>query len=236
MKLSDKQIDWIAKDLFQRGLTYHPLQEEILDHICCHLEAGGRGEENFEEHYQRLLSDFGEEGFGGIQSEILHLLTHKKRTMRKLTALTFSIFLAVVVFLSFSVFAQNAPSMHPLGKATKVTSPFGPRIHPIQKKQLFHKGMDFKAAMGTPIYATADGEVKATVAKEKGHGKHLILQHDTEYQTMYANLSQFVVVVGTVVKKGQLIAYSGNSGSSTAPHLHYEVWKNGESVDPKDFL
>ncbi len=236
MKLSDKQIDWIAKDLCKRGLTYHPLKEELLDHICCVLEAQNVEVENFEVAYQTVIADFGDKGLESIQHETLHLLTYKKRIMRRLTALTASTFIFVVVLMTFNMYAQNAPSMHPLGKDTKVTSHFGMRMHPFLKKQAFHKGIDFKAAMGTPIYATADGKVKAVIESDQGHGNHVILQHDTEYKTVYANLSRFVVSAGTTVKKGQLIAYSGNSGASTAPHLHYEVLQNEEHVDPRDFL
>ncbi|MEZ4883730.1 MAG: M23 family metallopeptidase [Chitinophagales bacterium] len=236
MELSDKQIDWIARDLQQRGLTYHPLKGELLDHICCAIESKHTNGETFEVTYQEVIAAFGVEGIKHIQTETLHLLTHKKYIMRRLTALTATTFMAIVVFLTFNMYAQNAPSMHPLGKEVKVTSHFGMRMHPFLKKEAFHKGIDFKAALGTPIYATADGEVKAVIEDKEGHGNHLILQHDSEYKTVYANLSGFAVEAGVMVKKGQLIAYSGNSGASTAPHLHYEVLKNEEPVDPLDFF
>ncbi|MFK7906149.1 MAG: M23 family metallopeptidase [Chitinophagales bacterium] len=236
MILSDKQIDWIAKDLRQRGLTYHPLKEELLDHVCCAMEAKASEEESFEEVYEEVIADFGEEGIAQTQYETLHLLTHKKRIMRRLTALTASVFMAIVVFFSFNMHAQSAPSISPLGKDTKVTSHFGMRMHPFLKKKVLHKGIDLKAAEGTPIYATADGEVKAVIESDKGHGNHIILQHGEEFKTVYANLSTFAVGEGTIVKKGQLIAYSGNTGASTAPHLHYEVLQNEEHVDPADFF
>lgn len=238
MRLSDKQIDWIAKDLKKRGLTYQPLKEELLDHICCVMEANhsDKIEENFEVKYQRVIVGFGEKGIGDIQSKTLHLLTYKKRIMRRLTALTASTFIAIVVLMTFNMYAQNPPSMHPLGKEVKVTSHFGMRTHPILKKEILHKGIDFRAAMGTPIYATADGKVKMVIESDKGHGNHVVLQHDEEYKTVYANLSKFAVSAGMTVKKGQLIAYSGNSGASTAPHLHYEVLQNEEHVDPRKFL
>ncbi|MGB1241935.1 MAG: M23 family metallopeptidase [Chitinophagales bacterium] len=236
MILSDKQIDWIAKDLRQRGLTYHLLKAELLDHVCCAMEAKVGEEGVFEEAYEEVIAGFGEEGISQTQYEILHLLTHKKRIMRRLIALTASVFMAIVVFFSFNMHAQSAPSMNPLGEDTKVTSHFGMRMHPFSKKQVFHKGIDLKAVEGTPIYATADGEVKAVIESEKGHGNHIVLQHGTEFQTVYANLSKFAVDKGTIVKKGQLIAYSGNTGASTAPHLHYEVLQNEEHVNPADFF
>ena len=236
MKLSDKQIDWIAKDLYKKGLTYHPLQEELLDHVCCAIEANLQKGESFEATYPIVMADFGEKGIQHIQYETIHLLTQKKRIMRRLTALTASIFLTMVALLTFNLYAQNPPSIHPLGEGTKVTSHFGMRTHPILKKKAFHKGIDFKAAEGTPIYATADGHVKAVIEGDTGHGNHVIIQHDEEYKTVYANLSEFVVSAGTKVKKGQLIAYSGNSGASTAPHLHYEVLQNDKHVDPIDFF
>lgn len=236
MNLSDKQIDWIAKDLQKRGLTYHPLKEELLDHICCAIERQSDNGESFEALYQTILADFGENGLKYIQHETLHLLTYKKRIMQRLTALTATTFVAVIIFMTFNLYAQNAPSMHPLGKETKVTSYFGLRMHPITNKQAFHKGIDFKAPIGTPIYATADGKVKAVIEGDKGHGNHVIIEHDSEYKTKYANLSKFAVSAGMDVKKGQIIAYSGNSGASTAPHLHYEVLRNEEQVNPVDFF
>lgn len=238
MKLSDKQIDWIAKDLKKRGLTYQPLKEELLDHICCVMETNHseKVEESFEVKYQKVISNFGEKGVEHIQSETLHLLTYKKQIMQRLTALTASTFMVIVILMTFNMYAQNPPSIHPLGKEVKVTSHFGMRTHPILKKKMLHKGIDFKAAMGTPIYATADGKVKSVVESDKGHGNHVVLQHDDEYKTVYANLSKFAVSAGMTVKKGQLIAYSGNSGASTAPHLHYEVLQNDEHVDPRSFF
>ena len=74
------------------------------------------------------------------------------------------------------------------------------------------------------------------IESDKGHGNHVVLQHDEEYKTVYANLSKFAVSAGMTVKKGQLIAYSGNSGASTAPHLHYEVLQNEEHVNPLNFF
>ena len=158
--------------------------------------------------------------------------------MQRLTALTASTFLVVVILMTFNLYAQNAPSMHPLGKDmnTKVTSYFGMKVQPTSKKKVMHKGIDFKVQIGTPIYATADGKVKAVVEGNEGYGNHILIEHDSEYKTKYAHLSKFVVSAGMEVKKGQIIAYSGNSGASTGPHLHYEVLQNEKQVNPVDFF
>ncbi len=99
-----------------------------------------------------------------------------------------------------------------------------------------HKGIDFKVPIGTPVVAPADGKVIAVVTKKTGYGKYIKIKHDENFITLYAHLSAFNVKRGDIVKQGQQIGSTGNSGSSTAPHLHYEVIRNGKEVDPKEYL
>lgn len=129
------------------------------------------------------------------------------------------------------------PSILPID-ATKArfTSGFGKRIHPVKKIRNYHSGMDFSAPIGTDIYATADGEVISVISQKGGYGLHIEISHGDEFKTKYAQLSEFKVKKGQKVKRGQVIALSGNSGMSTGPHLHYEVRKNDEAVDPIDFI
>ncbi len=118
----------------------------------------------------------------------------------------------------------------------QVTSGFGWRIHPIYKTQEFHPGLDFPAHQGTPVYATGDGKVEFAGMDNSGYGLHIIVNHGFNYQTLYGHLSKVVVRVGEKVKRGQLIGYVGSTGLSTAPHLHYEVIKNNEKVNPINYM
>jgi murein DD-endopeptidase MepM/ murein hydrolase activator NlpD len=131
------------------------------------------------------------------------------------------------------------PSILPIKKNWKVrmTSGFGMRIHPIYKVEKMHLGIDFSCQVGTPIIASADGVVENIESASIGYGNMITINHGDKYQTRYAQLSEFSVKEGETVKKGQLIALSGNSGASTAPHLHYEVIAIGiGQVDPQPFI
>ncbi|MGD9639369.1 MAG: peptidoglycan DD-metalloendopeptidase family protein [Alphaproteobacteria bacterium] len=127
---------------------------------------------------------------------------------------------------------KKSLSKHPV-PSTRITSPFGMRHHPITRKRVMHWGTDFAASLGTPVKASGDG----VVVKRKyngAYGNYVEIRHNSEYSTAYGHLSRYVkdVNVGTRVKQGQIIAYSGNTGRSTGPHLHFEVHKNGRRVNP----
>lgn len=130
----------------------------------------------------------------------------------------------------------NIPNGYPLEK-TKINDYFGFRIHPISNDERMHYGVDLKANMQTPIYATASGFVEYAANSNTGYGYLVILSHNYGFKTRYAHLYSIDVVhVGQWVKKGELIGYSGNTGLSTGPHLHYEVRFLERAVDPLNFL
>lgn len=119
----------------------------------------------------------------------------------------------------------------------RVSSKFGMRIHPITKRRHSHIGMDLRANLGTPIYATADGFVeKARSNYDKGYGNMITLRHQMGFSTRFAHLNKVLVKYGQYVRKGELIGLCGNSGDSTASHLHYEVLFLGKALDPKPFM
>ena len=118
----------------------------------------------------------------------------------------------------------------------RVASGYGMRIDPFLKVRRMHYGLDFSVKKGTPIYATADGKVVIIKSSFGGLGKHIYLDHGNGYRTVYAHLNKFNVKKGQKVKRGELIAYIGNTGRSTSPHLNYEVHKNGEKVNPINFF
>ena len=116
-----------------------------------------------------------------------------------------------------------------------ITSGFGWRTHPIYKTQEFHPGMDFAAELGTPIYASGDGLVETADNKAQGYGNHVVINHGFGYQTLYGHMSKIAVYANQKVIRGQLIGYVGSTGLSTAPHLHYEVIKNNEKLNPINY-
>lgn len=113
----------------------------------------------------------------------------------------------------------------------RVSSGYGWRFHPILKKRQFHHGVDFSTPIGTPVRAGQRGKV-VFAGWMNGYGKLLIIKHDNTYSTVYAHLHSFEpgVTVGALVKKGQVVAKSGNTGRSTGPHLHYEIRVDGLAV------
>ena len=118
-----------------------------------------------------------------------------------------------------------------------ITSKYGYRIHPTLHKREFHRGSDMKAKMRTAVYATADGIVEwAGYHKRSGFGKLVILEHVYGFKTYYGHLNRVVVKSGQFVKKGQLIAYTGNSGMSNGPHLHYEIRFIQRPLNPFYFI
>ncbi|RLD62801.1 MAG: hypothetical protein DRI95_12530 [Bacteroidetes bacterium] len=130
----------------------------------------------------------------------------------------------------------NEPSIWPVKKekVEKITG-YGMMVHPIYKKKKMHKGVDLKAERGTEIYATADGKVREASYKD-AYGHRIIIDHDKVYSTLYAHLKEYKIKKGDKVKKGDVIGLVGSTGLSTAPHLHYEVMKAGENVDPADYM
>lgn len=132
---------------------------------------------------------------------------------------------------------NSIPAIMPLNIKNMIRQPggFGWRTHPIYKTQEFHPGMDFPAAEGVPIYATGDGVVESSDANMQGYGNHVVINHGYSYQTLYGHMSKIIAKAGQKVKRGQLIGLVGSTGLSTAPHLHYEVIKNGQKVNPINF-
>jgi len=129
---------------------------------------------------------------------------------------------------------RRTPSIQPVNLGY-MTSPFGSRADPFTGKRRMHHGQDFGVLSGTPVYASADGIVKSRNGKT-GYGNTVILDHGYGIKTIYAHLSRYAVKQGSEVKRGDLIAYSGNTGRSTGPHLHYEVRVNNVPVNPRHYF
>lgn len=130
------------------------------------------------------------------------------------------------------------PAIQPISNKNlkHVPSGYGWRTDPIYKTPEFHAGLDFTANTGTEIYATGDGIVITADAAAQGYGNHVVISHGFGYQTLYGHMSKIAVKIGKKVKRGELIGYVGNTGRSTGPHVHYEVIKNGEKINPVNFF
>jgi murein DD-endopeptidase MepM/ murein hydrolase activator NlpD len=130
------------------------------------------------------------------------------------------------------------PAIQPIANKQLIAlaSGFGYRIHPVYKVKKMHSGIDFAAEIGTPIYATADGKVAVVDVRFSGYGKMVEVDHGFGYRTRYAHMHEFAVNAGQNLKRGDLIGYVGNTGMSTAPHLHYEVLINGQQVNPVHYF
>ncbi|MEN8857642.1 MAG: M23 family metallopeptidase [Flavobacteriaceae bacterium] len=129
----------------------------------------------------------------------------------------------------------SIPAILPIKKGDfYVASGYKMRMHPILKINKFHKGMDFTAPKGTPVYASGDGKIHRA-QRSSTFGKVVYIDHGYGYTTIYAHLSKMVVRRGKAIKRGDLIGYVGSTGLSVAPHLHYEVHKNGIAVNPINF-
>lgn len=131
----------------------------------------------------------------------------------------------------------SIPAIQPISNKdlTRTASGWGYRIHPIYKIRKFHFGMDFTAPTGAEIYATGDGIIEQVESSKRGYGNMVMISHGYGYKTLYAHMTAIKTRIGQTVKRGDVIGYVGNTGLSTAPHLHYEIELNGNKVNPVNY-
>ena len=165
-------------------------------------------------------------------------------TSKKIDQLTKQLYLQSKSFEEVVDLAKNKskmlasiPAIQPVANKDlkRMTSGYGYRIHPIYKTRKMHYGMDFSAKTGTEIYATGDGVVSKVRRSKRGYGNYVKINHGFGYETLYAHMSKYIVKKGQKVKRGEVIGYVGNTGISTAPHLHYEVRKDKKKINPVNF-
>lgn len=132
----------------------------------------------------------------------------------------------------------SIPAIQPVSnkQLNRIASGFGSRIDPVYGTPKMHKGLDFSAPQGTPIYATGDGIIEAAGYSEGGYGNHVMINHGYGYETLYGHMVRIKVRVGQRVKRGEVVGWVGSTGKSTGPHCHYEVHINGNAVDPVYFF
>lgn len=132
---------------------------------------------------------------------------------------------------------SSIPTIQPISNSDlkRMASGFGWRTDPFTKKRKRHWGMDFSAERGSPIYATGDGKISRADNRAAGFGNHVRIDHGFGYVSIYAHMDNISVRRGNRVKRGDIIGYVGSSGRSVAPHLHYEITKDGKKIDPINF-
>ncbi|QDH80155.1 M23 family metallopeptidase [Echinicola soli] len=132
----------------------------------------------------------------------------------------------------------SIPAIQPIHNEDlkRLASGYGMRIHPILKVRKMHTGIDFSAPKGTPIYATGDGKVVEVKTEFGGYGKSVTIDHGFGFETRYGHMNEFNVRRGQRIKRGDQIGTVGNTGSSTAPHIHYEVIKDGRTINPVHYF
>ncbi len=133
----------------------------------------------------------------------------------------------------FDEFYASKPAIRPISKKDElfISSYYGRRFHPIHKRYQMHHGIDYAARIGSPVYVTGKGIVKAAYYAS-GYGRVVKVDHGFGYMSIYAHLNKYIVSKGDTIKRGQLIGYVGNTGISTGPHLHYEIRKNNRTKNP----
>jgi murein DD-endopeptidase MepM/ murein hydrolase activator NlpD len=254
---------WIAENLFtsptdiarERELTY--LREEVdrLNGEVEEMDAVLTGITQRDDGIYRAI--FGAEpypehlrnpGVGGTDRNrnlrgyensdaVIALQERVSELQRKLVAQTRSFEEILGLARNSSKLAESIPAIQPVRNRDlrALASGWGYRIHPIYKVRKFHYGMDFSAKTGTEVFATGDGVVVAAEQKYDGYGLHVVIRHGYGYQTLYAHMSKLAVRSGQRVKRGEVIGFVGSTGTSVAPHLHYEVIKDGEKVNPAHY-
>lgn len=230
--LTKTQYLYITNDLKAKGLS-KGFRTELLDHICCMVEIQLTEGKDFASAYSEVLKTFGKEGFEELKQTSPVVKKQRRNTISQILA---SGIAASIFMMVFGVDAQEPPTISPLDHYKRITSNFGKRYNPLKKKEDFHRGIDFSAEIGTPVQSTAAGTVISVSSNHGGYGKKVEIEHSEGFITKYAHLSEIKVKEGDLVTLGQIIGLSGNTGASTAPHLHYEVLKNGEYVDPLNYF
>jgi murein DD-endopeptidase MepM/ murein hydrolase activator NlpD len=132
----------------------------------------------------------------------------------------------------------SLPAIQPVSnkQLNRIASGYGMRIDPVYGTPKMHKGLDFTAPQGTPIYATGNGVVKVAGSTGNGFGNHVVINHGYGYETLYGHMYRIKARQGQRIKRGEVIGWVGSTGKSTGPHCHYEVHINGREVDPVYFF
>lgn len=239
-----------------RELEYMKLQYDILNDRIDHLEVLVNDMEQRDNNLYRVMfeadpipSSVRRSGFSGADryADLFGYLNSGQvvSAARKLDVIASQLYHQSVSYDTLFAMARNKsdmlahiPAIFPLKETeiTYISSYFGYRPDPIYKIEKFHSGIDFSSTLNTEAYATGDGVVADVERNEWGYGNIVTIDHGYGYKTRYAHLNKFAVRKGQKVKRGQVVGYIGCTGKATGVHLHYEVLKNDEQIDPINFF
>ncbi|QAA82824.1 M23 family metallopeptidase [Aequorivita sp. H23M31] len=239
----------------RRELTNMQLQFELLNKKINQAQAVLAEVEERDNNLYRVYFESNpipeeqrKAGFGGINRyKDLEGFDNSKliiTTSRNLDILTKQIVIQSKSLDEIAKLAENKekllaaiPAIQPVRNEdlTRVASGYGYRTDPFTKARKFHYGMDFSSPRGTPVYATGDGVVTRADNKATGYGNHIVINHGYGYESLYGHLYKYNVKAGQKVQRGDLIGFVGSTGRSEGPHLHYEVFKDGERINPMNF-
>lgn len=230
------EYDLLNKRLSDLSLVLNDLQERDngiyrvifeADPLPDEVRKAGFGGLNRYEKYRRLAN-----------GDIIENTMKKVDVLSKQLAIQSKSYDEILAMVkNKSLMLASIPAIQPIAnKDLKLmASGFGYRTDPIYKTTKFHAGMDFAASTGTPIFATGDGIVARADYDDGGYGNHVRINHGYGYLTLYGHMSKIKAKAGQKVKRGDIIGYVGSTGKSVGPHLHYEVHKNNEPINPVNF-
>jgi len=241
--------------LLKREVENYKLQFELINRRIVQMESVLNNIEDRDNNIYRVYfeaspipEDQRRAGFGGVNRydylEGFESSDVIVNTTERLDILTKELVIQSKSLDEIELLAKNneslltaIPAIQPVSSSDlkRMASGYGYRIDPFTKKRTMHWGMDFSAKTGTPIYATGDGRIARADARAVGFGNHVRIDHGFGYVSIYAHMDKIVVRRGNRVKRGDLIGYVGNTGRSVAPHLHYEIVKDGKKINPINF-
>ena len=249
-------FDSPKEKILNREIQQLTLQYEIIKDKLTQVELVLDEIQDRDDNIYRVIfeadpipSSIRKAGYGGV-NRYQDLLGYNNsdliiETSKKIDQITKELYIQSKSFDDIIELAKNKtnmlgclPAIQPVSNKdmSRIASGYGYRIHPIYKTRKLHTGMDFSAKIGTPIYATGNGKISKVRRSRKGYGNHVIIEHGYGYKTLYAHMTKYIVKKGQAVKRGEVIGYVGSTGTSVAPHLHYEVHKNGKKINPVNFF
>lgn len=248
-------IDSPQEKSLKREVNQMALQYDIMQERMGQMEAALDNMQERDDNIYRVIfeaepidSDIRKAGFGGVNRyRNLENYDHSAlmiETAKKLDHISRALYVQSKSYddltemaMSKAEMMASIPAIQPVDsrKLRGAISGFGVRIHPVHKIRKMHSGIDFTAPIGTPVYATGNGTIQSA-GYDGGYGLRVTIDHGYSYTTLYGHMSKATVRAGQKVKRGDLIGYVGNTGTSTGPHLHYEVHKNGQAVNPVNFI
>lgn len=249
-QVSSPEQNSMAAELQEMKIQYELLNKKVKQSQKVLDQIGERDNNIYRSYFELdpISDDVRKAGFGGVNRyskftdwKYGDLVSNVSKNIdilnKQLVVQSKSLDQVVVSAKEKDKMLAHLPAIQPISnKGFKhLSSGFGVRLHPILKIGKMHKGIDFAANVGTPIYATGNGKV-AKAGHGGGYGNMVVINHGYGYETLYAHMSRIKAKRGQSVKRGDIIGYVGSTGLSTGPHLHYEIHKNGQAIDPAPFF